>query len=74
MIHGDVDRTVPARSSMEFWMELKALQLGSTVKLRVVPGMAHHVPVVGELFFSLLISFVQLRRYFTNTSCVVSPS
>ncbi|KAG0089745.1 hypothetical protein BGZ92_004266 [Podila epicladia] len=46
MIHGDDDRTVPARSSMEFWMELKALQLGSTVKLRVVPGMAHHVPVV----------------------------
>ncbi|KAF9390275.1 hypothetical protein CPB97_009615 [Podila verticillata] len=46
MIHGDIDRTVPAKSSMEFWMELKALQLGSTVKLRVVPGMAHHVPVV----------------------------
>ncbi|KAF9025692.1 hypothetical protein BGZ52_008759 [Haplosporangium bisporale] len=46
MIHGDVDRTVPAKSSMEFWMELKALQLGSTVKLRVFPGMAHHVPAV----------------------------
>ncbi|KAG0330748.1 hypothetical protein BG000_011538 [Podila horticola] len=39
MIHGDEDRTVPARSSMEFWMELKALQLGSTVKLRVVPAL-----------------------------------
>ncbi|KAG0332074.1 hypothetical protein BG004_001394, partial [Podila humilis] len=48
MIHGDDDKTVPARSSMEYWMELKALQLGSTVKLRVVPGMAHHVPVVGK--------------------------
>ncbi|KAF9419071.1 hypothetical protein BGZ94_009527 [Podila epigama] len=47
MIHGDEDQTVPARSSMEFWMELKALGLGSTVKLRVVPGMVHHDPVVG---------------------------
>ncbi|KAF9974630.1 hypothetical protein BGZ65_008632 [Modicella reniformis] len=46
MIHGDCDRTVPANSSLEFYMELKTLQLGSNARLCVVEGMGHEEPVV----------------------------
>ncbi|KAG0216248.1 hypothetical protein BGX28_004613 [Mortierella sp. GBA30] len=46
MIHGDLDSTVPVRSSSEFYMELKTLQLGSSAKYRVIQGMAHEEPVV----------------------------
>jgi prenylcysteine alpha-carboxyl methylesterase len=48
MIHGDMDKTVPVRSSLEFFMELKTLQLGSGARLRVIKGMAHEAPVVGK--------------------------
>ncbi|KAG0325788.1 hypothetical protein BGZ99_000165 [Dissophora globulifera] len=46
VIHGDKDRTVPLRSSSEFFMELKTLQLGPSARLRVMQGMAHEEPVV----------------------------
>ncbi|KAG0053063.1 hypothetical protein BGZ83_001706 [Gryganskiella cystojenkinii] len=46
VIHGDKDRTVPVRSSLEFLMELKTLQLGSGARMRVIKGMAHEEPVV----------------------------
>ncbi|KAF9116201.1 hypothetical protein BGX27_004308 [Mortierella sp. AM989] len=46
MIHGDKDQTVPWKSSSEFYMELKTLQLGSNVRMRVLTGMAHEEPVV----------------------------
>ncbi|KAG0368447.1 hypothetical protein BGZ54_001913 [Gamsiella multidivaricata] len=46
MIHGDRDQTVPARSSSEFFIELKTLQLGSNARLRVMHGMGHEEPVV----------------------------
>ncbi|KAG0250500.1 hypothetical protein BG011_008288 [Mortierella polycephala] len=46
VVHGDVDRTVPVKSSSEFFMELKTLQMGSGVRLRIMQGMAHEEPVV----------------------------
>ena len=48
VIHGDKDMTVPVRSSLEFFMELKTLQLGSGARMRVIKGMAHESPVVGK--------------------------
>ncbi|KAF9201157.1 hypothetical protein BGZ49_008626 [Haplosporangium sp. Z 27] len=46
VLHGDKDQTVPFRSSSEFFMELKTLQLGSNVKLRIYNGMGHEEPAV----------------------------
>ncbi|KAF8930738.1 hypothetical protein BGZ58_008067 [Dissophora ornata] len=46
VIHGDHDSTVPARSSSDFFMELKTLQLGPGAKLRIIRGMEHQEPVV----------------------------
>ncbi|KAF9899902.1 hypothetical protein BX616_002786 [Lobosporangium transversale] len=46
VIHGDLDQTVPARSSSEFHMELKTMQLGSAARLRIMHGMGHEEPVV----------------------------
>ncbi|KAF9437046.1 hypothetical protein BGZ76_002167 [Entomortierella beljakovae] len=46
IIHGDRDGTVPCRSSSEYYMELKTLQLGSCTNLRILSGMAHEEPVV----------------------------
>ncbi|KAF9170213.1 hypothetical protein BGX21_009294 [Mortierella sp. AD011] len=46
VIHGDKDQTVPWRSSSEFYVELKTLQLGSSARMRVFPGMGHEEPVV----------------------------
>ncbi|KAF9919803.1 hypothetical protein FBU30_010524 [Linnemannia zychae] len=46
IVHGDKDLTVPWKSSSEFYMELKTLQLGTSVKLRMIAGMGHAEPVV----------------------------
>ncbi|KAF9994755.1 hypothetical protein BGZ80_001833 [Entomortierella chlamydospora] len=46
VIHGDKDQTVPWRSSSEFYVELKTLQLGSSARMRVFPDMGHEEPVV----------------------------
>ncbi|KAH7047916.1 Alpha/Beta hydrolase protein [Linnemannia elongata] len=46
VIHGDRDLTVPWKSSSEFYMELKTLQLGAGARLRMMAGMGHAEPVV----------------------------
>ncbi|KAF9965514.1 hypothetical protein BGZ70_004682 [Mortierella alpina] len=46
VVHGDLDQTVPMRSSSEFYMELKTLQLGPSAKFRIIQGMGHEEPVV----------------------------
>ncbi|KAG0217029.1 hypothetical protein BGX33_011633 [Mortierella sp. NVP41] len=46
VIHGDKDLTVPWKSSSEFFMELKTLQLGAGARLRMMNGMGHAEPVV----------------------------
>ncbi|KAK3845956.1 MAG: Alpha/Beta hydrolase protein [Linnemannia gamsii] len=46
VIHGDKDLTVPWKSSSEFYMELKTLQLGAGARLRMMVGMGHAEPVV----------------------------
>ncbi|KAF9135722.1 hypothetical protein BGW39_000591 [Mortierella sp. 14UC] len=46
VMHGDKDQTVPWKSSSEFYMELKTLQLGAGARLRMMVGMGHAEPVV----------------------------
>ncbi|KAF9404094.1 hypothetical protein BGZ94_004387 [Podila epigama] len=47
VVHGDNDKTVPLKSSTEFFAEMKALQPESSVQLQVMKGMGHEEPVVG---------------------------
>ncbi|KAF9366574.1 hypothetical protein BGX34_000594 [Mortierella sp. NVP85] len=46
VVHGNRDRIVPAKSSLDLYMELETLQLGSSAKLRIVKGMGHEEPSV----------------------------
>jgi acetyl esterase/lipase len=48
MVHGTRDRIVPAKSSLDLYMELETLQLGPSAKLRIVKGMGHEEPSVGK--------------------------
>ncbi|KAF9977154.1 hypothetical protein BGZ73_006825 [Actinomortierella ambigua] len=46
LIHGDDDKTVPMRSTREFFKQLKAIQLGPSVRFKVMEGMGHIEPVL----------------------------
>ncbi|KAG0230170.1 hypothetical protein BGW41_002592 [Actinomortierella wolfii] len=46
LIHGDEDKTVPMRSTRELFIELKAIQLGHSVRFKVMEGMGHIEPVL----------------------------
>ncbi|KAI8356017.1 Alpha/Beta hydrolase protein [Mortierella sp. GBAus27b] len=48
VLHGNRDTTVPSKSSLDFYIELKTLQLGSSAKLCVIENMRHENPVVGK--------------------------